>query len=217
MMRRVPRRPSRAQRGSLDPISIMMPFFSSPPLAAAALSFLLAGGAARSGSERADVARFHAVADDPSIRCAANRATSDAVLFERIDLRDVEHSVPRETYALLYGPRVFTVVADSTMWPAVWRAAVDSVKPFPVAFDGAVLVLAATNTFGPGGGARLEIVSIRACRRTGVVVVSTIETRERGPVAIMMRSRGFDLVRVRRLNPSLVLFDQHVRWTGLGR
>lgn len=194
----------------------MMPFFSSPPLVVVTLSLLLAGSAALPASARADVALAQAAADDPNIRCAANRATSDAVPFERVNLRGVERVVPSETYALLYGPRIFAVVGDSTMWPAMWRAAADSVKPFPVAFGDAVLVLAATNTYSTGP-LNLEIVSIRECRRTGVVVVSTIEARERGPVSAMMRSRGFDLVRVRRLDPGAVLFDQHVRWTGLGR
>lgn len=180
------------------------------------LSLLLAGGAALPGRARADVAPSQAVADDPNIRCAANRATSDAIPFERVNLRGVEPSVPRETSVLLYGPRIFTVVADSTMWSAVWRAAVDSVKPFPVAFGGATLVLAATNTYSTGP-LDLEIVSIRACRSTGVVVVSTIETRHRGPVAIMMRSRRLDLVRAQRLDPGTVLFDQRIRWTGLAR
>ncbi len=66
------------------------------------------------------------MAEDPNIRCAAARATSIANPFERI-YPDVESVAPREGYALVRGPRTLTIVSDSTMWPAVWHAAVDAV------------------------------------------------------------------------------------------
>src|SRR5258705_2396570 len=80
----------------------------------------------------AAVAPLQVQAADPNVRCAANRATSVAISFERVDLRGAERAVPREDYRLLHGPRMLVVVEDSTTWPAVWRVAADSMKPFPV-------------------------------------------------------------------------------------
>jgi hypothetical protein len=135
-----------------------------------------------------------------------------AIPFERIIPSHVEHDRPSGEYALRRGPQMLAVIADSAMWPAIWRAAVDSVKTPPVAFGDAVLVLAATKRY-PTGPTELRVTSIRQCRRTGVVVVSTMET---GPnvMGISMASRGFDLVRVpgRVLAEGVVMFDQRVRF-----
>ena len=150
------------------------------------------------------------VTEDPNIRCAATRSTSVAIPFERI-YPHAERVAPTENYAFVRGPRMLTVISDSTMWPAVWHAAVDSVTTAPVAFGNAVLVLAATPTyrFGP---TEFHITSIRRCRRTGVVVVTTDETRPRGAM-IPLPSRRLDLVRVpgQLLADNPVLFDQHFR------
>lgn len=181
-------------------------------MALASLPAMFGGNEPRAVTRSAS-ASMADVAEDPNVRCAANRATSNAIPFKRVNEPGIERVIPSETPTLVYGPRMFAVVTDSAAWPAVWRAAVDSVKPFPVAFGDAVLVLAATNTFGTGP-TDLEIVSIRECRRTSVVVVFTLETRPGGVMAVMMRNRGFDLVRVpgRLLADQTVLFDQRVRF-----
>ena len=149
-------------------------------------------------------------AEDPNIRCAATRSKSVTIPFERI-YPHAERTSPSEYGAYVRGPRILTVISDSTMWPSVWHAAVDSVTTAPVAFGNAVLVLAATPTyrFGP---TEFHITSIRQCRRTGVVVVTTHETRPRGAV-IDLLSRRLELVRVpgRLLAERPVLFDQHYR------
>ena len=150
------------------------------------------------------------LAEDPNIRCAATRSTSVAIPFERIYPR-AERVAPSENYALVRGPRILTVISDSTMWPAVWHAAVDSVTTAPVAFGNAELVFIATQTHH-SGPTEFRVTSIRRCRRTGVIVVTTSETHPRG-VAIQLPDRGLDLVRVpgRVLAGGPILFDQHFR------
>ena len=150
------------------------------------------------------------LAGDPNIRCAVARSTSVAIPFERI-YPIFKRVASSEYSAYERGPRILTVITDSTKWPAVWHAAVDSVTTAPVTFGNAVLVLAATPTyrFGP---TEFHITSIRQCRRTGVIVVTTHETRPRGAVTELL-SRGLDLVRVpgQLLADNPVLFDQHFR------
>lgn len=183
---------------------------SSSLFAVAALSMFAAADRISSGSALVSSTPPPPLAEDPNIRCATTRSTSVAIPFERIYPR-AERVAPTENYAFVRGPRMLTVISDSTMWPAVWHAAVDSVTTAPVAFGNAVLVLAATPTyrFGP---TEFHITSIRQCRRTGVVVVTTHETRPRGAV-IQLLDRGLALVRVpgQLLADNPVLFDQHFR------
>ena len=179
-------------------------------IAGAALSLLATVGGSTSATDPASAVPPSVLIEDPNIRCAATRSTSVAIPFERIYPR-AERVVPTEYYALVRGPRMLTVISDSTMWPAVWHAAVDSVTTAPVAFGNAVLVLAATPTYG-FGPTEFRVTSIRQCRRTGVVVVTTHETRPRGAV-IQLHDRGLDLVRVpgQLLADNPVLFAQHFR------
>lgn len=150
------------------------------------------------------------LAEDPNIRCATTRSTSVAIPFERIYPR-AERVAPTENYAFVRGPRMLTVISDSTMWPAVWHAAVDSVTTAPVAFGNAELVFIATQT-RHNGPTEFRVTSIRRCRRTGVIVVTTSETRPSG-VVIQLPDRALDLVRVpgRVLAGGPILFDQHFR------
>ena len=183
---------------------------SSSLFAVAALSMFAAADRISSGSALVSSTPPPPLAEDPNIRCATTRSTSVAIPFERIYPR-AERVAPTENYAFVRGPRMLTVISDSTKWPAVWHAAVDSVTTAPVTFGNAVLVLAATPTyrFGP---TEFHITSIRQCRRTGVIVVTTHETRPRGAVTELL-SRGLDLVRVpgQLLADNPVLFDQHFR------
>jgi hypothetical protein len=195
-----------------------MLLFPISPAATVAAALLLVGGGSTPSRHRAARAATPAVAEDPNIRCATNRTTSAAIPFERVDLSGVEHITPREDAALISGPRMFAVIEDSTTWPAIWRVVADSMKPFPVTFGAGVLVLAATNTYD-NAPADLQITSIRLCRRTGVAVVTTRETRPGGITAVQFRRRGIDLVRVPRehLDGITTLFDQHLQFTGRGR
>jgi hypothetical protein len=191
----------------------------SPLTTVAAALLLVVGGSTPVVSHRGGRAPVQAAAEDPNIRCAASRAASVAIPFERVDLRDAQPVVPRMDSTLIYGPRMFAVIEDSTTWPAVWSVAADSMKPFPVTFGTGVLVLAATTTYGTAP-ANLRITSIRRCSRTGVTVVSTTETRPSSavPMAVMMRRRGIDLVRVpRTARLGVVLLDQRVRFEGRDR
>ena len=189
---------------------MLLSLSSSPLLAVAALSLLAAAGGAISVTDPAGAVPPSALAEDPNIRCAAARSTSVAIPFERI-YPIFKRVAPSEYSAYERGPRILTVITDSTKWPAVWHAAVDSVTTAPVAFGNAVLVLVATQTYH-NGPTEFRVTSIRQCRRTGVVVVTTHETRPRGPV-IQLIDRGLDLVRVpgRLLAGRPVLFDQHFR------
>jgi hypothetical protein len=150
------------------------------------------------------------MAQDPNIRCAATPAKSVAIPFERIQPR-FERVGPSEYSAYERGPRTFMVISDSTMWPAAWHGAVDSVTTAPVDFGDGVLILVATQTYR-SGPTRLRVTAIRQCRETGVLVVTTLETRPRG-VSIQLLSRGLDIVRIpgRALVTRPVLFDQHLK------
>ncbi|MCY7379014.1 MAG: hypothetical protein LH467_06705 [Gemmatimonadaceae bacterium] len=129
---------------------------------------------------------------------------------------------------------MLVVLTDSTQWPAVWRAAVaplvvpsgwtgDSTIPVPpVSFGGGTLVLVATRTVGIGP-MRLRVTSIRQCRRTGIIVVTSTQT---GPgfiqpstrsrrvdqvrIGTSTRRRGLDVVRVRgsRLHEDVIFEDR---------
>lgn len=157
--------------------------------------------------------------DGPGIGCAATHAASIPIPFDRVDLGQ---AVARQRDdGVLLGPRMLVVVTDSTHWPAAWNAAVatlvvpsewkgDSLVPVPrVAFGNDVIVLVGTRTYGMGS-TYLRVTSIRECRRSGVVVVTTTQT---GPgsngVGTAMRSRGLDVVRARgrRLATSDVVFE----------
>jgi hypothetical protein len=175
---------------------------------------LLIGGGSAPSPRRHVAGTLPPAAEDPNIRCAANRATSDAVPFERVDMYAAYPITPRSDSSLFSGPRIFAVIEDPTTWPAVWHIAANDRQPLPVSFDGGVLVLAATTTYGHGP-TDLRITSIRRCRRTGVSVVFTIETRPNSaiPMAAMFPSRGIDLVRVpstQRLG--VVLLNQEVHF-----
>ncbi|MCY7300170.1 MAG: hypothetical protein LH616_13270 [Ilumatobacteraceae bacterium] len=181
-------------------------------VAASVLLTLASAGTMRSSRVPSGAHVTPPAVEDPNIRCAANRATSTAISFERIIPDRLEHERPSDDNADRRGARVLAVIGDSSMWPAVWHAAVDSVKTPPVSFGNAVLLLATTQPF-PAGPVELRISSIRQCRRTGVIVVSTIETRP-SIAAVMMWSRGFDLVRVpgRELLHSSVVYQQRVKY-----
>ena len=186
---------------------------SSAPTLIGSLLLLVGSGAAP--SPRPHVAgTLPLVAEDPNLRCAANRATSDAIPFERVDMYAAHPITPRADSSLFSGPRIFAVIEDPTTWPAVWHVAANDRKPLPVSFDGGVLVLAATTTYGHGP-TDLRITSIRRCRRTGVTVVFTIETRPNSaiPMAAMFPSRGIDLVHVPSTHRlAVVLLHQEVRF-----
>lgn len=179
-------------------------------VAAAVLSLLLSGRAPRTNDAPPAGPIAHQATEDPNIRCAARRATSDSIPFEPVDLGPAAKEQGGND--LLLGPRMLVVVSDSTRWPAVWRAAVgDSIPVPPVAFGKAVLVLVATRTEGMGR-IRLKITSIRECRRTGVVVVSTMQSELSVGIAVM--TRGITAVRVpgRELATNVVLFEDQFRY-----
>lgn len=147
---------------------------------------------------------------DPSIRCAARRATSIPIPYQEINLYDLP--LPPDPEAWKQGPRLLSVVTDSTTWSAVWRAAADPLMAPTIAFGNDVLVLLATSRYRVGP-ADIRVTSIRQCRESGVVVITTLETRPR-IAAIDMFSRGLSLVRVtgRALAGTEVLFDQRLRF-----
>jgi hypothetical protein len=94
------------------------------------------------------------------------------------------------------GPRVRAVIIDSTKWPEAWRAAADTVGPPPVTFGTDALILVATRGY-PMGRIALTVKWIRRCRRTGVIVVATLQTSPH-LIATAHPSRGMSLVRVPR-------------------
>lgn len=153
----------------------------------------------------------------PNIGCAPTRAASVAIPFERVDLGPA--GLPQGGDDLLLGPRMLVVLNDSTRWPAVWRAAVapsawtgDSIPVPPVSLGKGALVLVATRTFG-FGRVRLRVTSIRQCRSSGIVVVTTTQTTPRG-AALAVRSRGFDVVRVqgRQLDDDVIFENRFQTW-----
>lgn len=150
-----------------------------------------------------------------NVGCAATRGASVAIPFERVDLGPA--GLPQGGDDLLLGPRMLVVLNDSTRWPAVWRAAVarsawtrDSIPVPTVTFGKGALVLVATRTYG-WGRVRLRVTSIRQCRTSGIVVVTTTQTTPRG-AGESVRSRGFDVVRVRdRQLDDPVIFEDRFR------
>lgn len=150
------------------------------------------------------------------VGCAATRAASVAIPFERVDLGPA--GLPQGGDGLLLGPRILTVVTDSTRWAAVWRVAVEpsawtgeSIPVPPVAFGRGVLVLVATDTYGIGP-VQLRVTSIRQCRRSRVIVVTSTQTGP-GVVGTSTRSRGLDVVQthVRELVNYDVIFEHRFR------
>lgn len=145
------------------------------------------------------------VASDSNFRCAANHATSVAIPFQVVDLG----LAAERTAWLGYfhgGPRVRAVVIDSTKWPEVWRAAADTVPMPPVVFGSDALMLLATRGyhFGPS---TLIVKWIRRCRRTGTIVVASLQDRVMSG-GTDSPSRGMTLVRVprRELDGARVVF-----------
>lgn len=189
--------------------------FSIIPLIASAV---VAAGASTAATARAYSAgpvrgRF----GELPVGCAATRAASTPIPFERVDLGPA--GLPQTGDDLLLGPRMLVVISDSTTWPAIWRAAVvDTVPPPRVSFGRSVLVLVATRTEGLGP-LRLRVTSIRQCRGTGLVVVATMQTYPRNNIGATIRSRGFDVVRVpdRALATNTVLFEDHFQIQPLER
>jgi hypothetical protein len=117
-------------------------------------------------------------------------------LAERAALLDYFH----------WGPRVRAVVIDSTKWPEVWRAAADTVPPPPVTFGSDALILVATHGHSKGPST-LAVKWIRRCRRTGDIVVATLENPPQ-LVGTAYPTRGMSLVRVprRALDGAIVAF-----------
>ena len=93
-------------------------------------------------------------------------------------------------------PRTRAVVVDSATWPAVWHAAADTVPLPPVAFGDDGLMLVATRGYSMGTST-LDGKWIRRCRRTGVVVVATLENPPHVAGTAVL-SRGMSLVRAPR-------------------
>ena len=168
-------------------------------------------GVATSPATLADTA---VAATDPNARCVMRRGAWTPVAFERVDLGpEVAKGAMQEWVS--WGPYTRTVVVDSTMWAAVWQAAtdpayspdrvrlpegrdsivVDSAPVPPIRFRKDAIVFAATRGVSTGP-VRLAITAIRRCRRTGVVVVHTLETG-RAP-GFDYPSRGFAAARVSR-------------------
>jgi hypothetical protein len=192
-----------------------------PVIATFTLSVLAGHGTIHASSALAGQALVMQEAPGRDRGCPATRAASVAIPFERVDLGPVGEEQGGDD--LLLGPRIFAVITDSTQWPAVWHAAVapkvvprgwkgDSIiPPPPVSFGKGALVVVGTRTYG-FGPFRLRVTSIRQCRKTGTVIVTTTQTRPKPGVVVDIRSRGFDVVRVLdgRLNDD-VIFEARFR------
>ena len=194
-------------------MSVMHP--TALPLATIALALRLGGGGAVPATAPPQAAVDTIVAaTDPNARCVMRRGAWTPIPFQRVDLGPDVTNVAAQGI-IIYGPHTRTVVTDSVRWPAVWQAAMDpsyspdtvrlrdgrdSVVAYaaplpPIEFRRDAIVFTTTKTyrFSP---IKLEITSIRRCRRTGVVVVQTLETRPyRGSD---YPCRAFLAVRVRR-------------------
>lgn len=194
---------------SIDPMSLLLAIGLALGLDGSARHSDLVTGASGQRSVPRAVAPSSAV--DPSIRCAARRATSVAIPFQEINLNALPLP-PDDPEALTRGPRMLSVVTDSTTWPAVWRAAADPVAAPAIAFGNDVVLLLATGRYRVGP-TDLRVTSIRQCRETGVVVITTLETRPR-IAAIDMFDRALSVIRVtgRALAGNEVLFDQRLRF-----
>jgi hypothetical protein len=172
---------------------------------AAALLGVLSGNSANATGAHNEPPFSQQTRQGTVVQCATTRAASVAIPFEQVDLGPAGEVQTGDD--LLLGPRIQAVVTDSTRWPAIWRAAVDSVPTPRVAFGGGVFVLAATRTHGLGH-IRLRVTSIRQCRASGAVIVTTMQTSPRH-VGTSTLSRGFDVVRVsgRELATNVVVFE----------
>lgn len=148
-----------------------------------------------------------ASASASALQCATKHATSVAVPFESVDLGNIaERTAQLENYR---GPQVRTVVIDSTKWLEVWRATADTVPPPPVAFGSDALILLATRAY-PFGPTSLSVKWIRKCRRSGVIVVASVQTGFFQLVHETYPSRGMALVRVPRgeLESARIVFQE---------
>jgi hypothetical protein len=158
---------------------------------------------------------------DQRIYCPESSKTSVPIPFEHVDLGPAGQQQGGDD--LLLGQRMLAVISDSTRWSAVWNAAVEPpdvpegrtpvlIPPPAVSFGGGVLVLVATRTWGMGR-VRLHVTSIRQCRGSGMIIVTTTQTGPRGTVGIAVRSRGIDVVRVegRALSSHAVLLEERFK------
>jgi hypothetical protein len=114
-------------------------------------------------------------------------------------------------YADDVAPRTRTIVRDSSEWHATWRMVADTVPPPEVHFgdDGLILVATRGQLSGPKA---IIVTSVRRCRSTGALVVTSVE-RQFG-IRTEAPARGMSMVRVARheLMHGEVLFrDLYVR------
>lgn len=144
---------------------------------------------------------------DPAARCVTRRGAWVAIPFKPIDLGAQVAQVKSEE-RVIWGPRTRAVVNDSAQWVDVWHTATDiansperdhanlatdTVRVPAIHFKNDVVVFATTKGVG-SGPANLAISSIRRCRKSGVIVVTTLQRGSRAHHDYP--SRAFVAVRV---------------------
>jgi len=132
---------------------------------------------------------------DADVRCVSDPAASDPISFSVVDLGRIQREAAQQE-RILTGPRTRNVILDSLAWPSAWHTAVDTVPAPAVAFGNDALVLVATRTYTVGPF-NLDVVAIRRCRATEVIVVAVEETGLHGGLEDH-GSRGLRVVRVHR-------------------
>jgi hypothetical protein len=132
---------------------------------------------------------------DADVACVGDASASDPIPFAPVDLGRVQREAAQQE-RILTGPRTRKVILDSLAWPSAWRVAVDTVPVPSLTFGDDALVLVGTQTYTVGPF-NLDVVAIRRCRATGVIVVAVEETGVHGGVEDH-GSRGLSVVRVHR-------------------